>query len=1429
MMSTFKVNELHGKVINYDQIKNIPNRKAFLNKDIYDDVDISINQLEPLLFMPNDLAELTNLQDKKFDKPVYKIVLFGVLLDGRKATVVISGISPFVDVLMPHNINSEFAIEPNITIESESKELYEDTSRINALDLYEKLKRQKDTCPIKFELVSGKYFKTYQKDKSMFARFHFNTAKSRRNAIDYIRNNNYETANDDTSCYYRVVCRNMLTSFSSWVVLTDYTIRKYSAIRDMVFDVNIKNYKLCNQDITKDIRLSKDNTLTCCWDIETYSPDGQLPRPEFEDHKMFMIGITYQWYHSNDQLLRVCLVDHPCLPRPNFLTVVCETEKKLIKAFGKLTYKMKPDIIEGFNDSDYDWNWLIKRAKIYKGTLSFLATCFDSTIPQVWERKCDDDSIMQYNFKKERIKLESDSYADGYSLVFPGYINIDVRTVFRQIYPVSEKSSLNYYLSLNNLSGKKDMPYLEMFATYKEFNELIVYRTQLKHILLQKIILTEKLECIIVFDIICEYLHGDSYYKLCDKMSEIADYCVIDSQRCHELMRIRSVIMDRREVAKLSYTSVFDALYRANGMKVRNLVIAKGQTISLKFSNIAKMRNLEEGKYPGAYVVPPIKGLVKSKLSMKERIELSNTIGSLYKEWGEVTDTEYSYYKHIIDIVGICVVGDELSKLKSTYNGEKLLRKCFLDFIQEPTGRPITGLDFSSLYPSLMMTYNLSPEYIVTDLNTAKKLHEEGHNLYKIKFLYNGRNVRGWSIRHDNKIDEKSSDCKFGIYPMILKQLFDTRKLMKKELHKWEIEKEQMDTEHNTQNPDQYDNICFNVNYLNSKQNALKVFMNTFYGESGNKNSPFFVLQLAGAITTAGQYNIKLIQQYVESIKCKVMYGDTDSLYISMPEDNFGDLDKLYYTDKISKLEYWEDLVNITFKVIQPLNEKVNVVLYNDNGTQFLKMAYEEVLFPVAYLAKKKYYGIPHISKPNYQPKNLFIRGIDVKKRGVSNFLKKCCMSIMWDSVSYSNLYELVELVLRKIDSIYSTKWEFIDFIMTDVFKPLKHNIKIHTFVNRMVDVGINVKPYERFDYVIVKKNPYKYDHRGRKHDLSIGDKMEYASTASENNLDIDLDYYMKGSVNGQLSRLITYVGEFHVEPNSSDSDDLKVAEDKIYNNACKYIENYCTKYYTTYKSKGRIYQKVFKLANSAIINKVNDVYPKEIVKLLNSNYDTENIEEWINHKSEQQAILDTKKYGNIYIENRLNDLVGIDRTKKLIELQNIYYANKKNNLLNIREKTYMDRKLSLNQQLGNNINGMIKLLNHQTQIVINISDTIKDMINIDNMYNDANILVPDFADHVELPNIILNNDMINEKASSEFQRLIDEPDYHTVLCKLRCLYINMLSNYSYIHKTRSIVEYLKTCRDNKIGVILKPSNFNVYKYIKNNVDDIINIMTTSV
>src|SRR6185369_4482401 len=49
----------------------------------------------------------------------------------------------------------------------------------------------------------------------------------------------------------------------------------------------------------------------------------------------------------------------------------------------------------------------------------------------------------------------------------------------------------------------------------------------------------------------------------------------------------------------------------------------------------------------------------------------------------------------------------------------------------------------------------------------------------------------------------------------------------------------------------------------------------TFYGETGNKRSPLFMIQIAGGITTAGQANIKLAYDFVESKGCKVYYGDS--------------------------------------------------------------------------------------------------------------------------------------------------------------------------------------------------------------------------------------------------------------------------------------------------------------------------------------------------------------------------------------------------------------------------------------------------------------------------------------------------------------------------------------------------------------------------
>jgi hypothetical protein len=43
---------------------------------------------------------------------------------------------------------------------------------------------------------------------------------------------------------------------------------------------------------------------------------------------------------------------------------------------------------------------------------------------------------------------------------------------------------------------------------------------------------------------------------------------------------------------------------------------------------------------------------------------------------------------------------------------------------------------------------------MILDKAFAKKMHASGkHNLHRISFEYNGKNIRAWSIRHDNKLD----------------------------------------------------------------------------------------------------------------------------------------------------------------------------------------------------------------------------------------------------------------------------------------------------------------------------------------------------------------------------------------------------------------------------------------------------------------------------------------------------------------------------------------------------------------------------------------------------------------------------------------------------------------------------------------------------
>jgi len=131
-------------------------------------------------------------------------------------------------------------------------------------------------------------------------------------------------------------------------------------------------------------------------------------------------------------------------------------------------------------------------------------------------------------------------------------------------------------------------------------------------------------------------------------------------------------------------------------------------------------------------------------------------------------------------------------------------------------------LDFKSLYPSIIKTFNIDP---------ASFLEKKSPD----------------SIESPNKAHFKNSD---GILPGIISRLHEAREKAKKE--KREL-----------------------ASY------TIKIIMNSFFGVLASPNSRYFSLDIGNAITHFGQKIIKLTAEEIEKkFSHPVIYSDTDSVFV---------------------------------------------------------------------------------------------------------------------------------------------------------------------------------------------------------------------------------------------------------------------------------------------------------------------------------------------------------------------------------------------------------------------------------------------------------------------------------------------------------------------------------------------------------------------
>ena len=283
-------------------------------------------------------------------------------------------------------------------------------------------------------------------------------------------------------------------------------------------------------------------------------------------------------------------------------------------------------------------------------------------------------------------------------------------------------------------------------------------------------------------------------------------------------------------------------------------------------------------------------------------------------------------------------------------------------FVKEPqigSHNWVVNFDLNSLYPHLIMQYNISPETLITD--------ELPPELQKVKDSRPGvdglldetldlQALEKYKVTYTPNNEFYKTD-KQGFLPEMMQQIYDNRvkykNLMIEAKKKLEKEKDRKEKRKLSNLISKYHNMQLN----------LKITLNSAFGAMGNQHFRYFDQRIAEAITTSGQLSIKWIEKeinrYLNSIlkpeeeKDYVVAVDTDSVYICMD-----DLVKQVYGDNI---EDKTKVINFLDKVCAEQMEKIidksydKLRNYVNAFEQKMVMKRENLADKALWTAKKRY------------------------------------------------------------------------------------------------------------------------------------------------------------------------------------------------------------------------------------------------------------------------------------------------------------------------------------------------------------------------------------------------------------------------------------------------------------------------------------------
>ncbi len=289
---------------------------------------------------------------------------------------------------------------------------------------------------------------------------------------------------------------------------------------------------------------------------------------------------------------------------------------------------------------------------------------------------------------------------------------------------------------------------------------------------------------------------------------------------------------------------------------------------------------------------------------------------------------------------------------------------------------PIIGLhkwmasfDLNSLYPHLIMQYNISPETLTSEklsVTVDKLLNKEVDTDYcKRRDL--SLTANGWTYRKDIK----------GFMPELMEKMYSDRSKFKKQMLKVQQEYEKDKSQKH---------LLKDISRLNNLQMAMKIALNSAYGAMGNQYFRYFDIRMAEGITTSGQLSIRWMANKLNAFMNKtlktdnkdyVVAIDTDSIYLTLETlvektcEGKTDEQKIKFMDKVCE-DVFQPFIDSGY---QELADYMNAY------SQKMQMKREVLADKAIWTAKKRYVINVHNSEGvQYAKPKIKVMGLEMVK-----------------------------------------------------------------------------------------------------------------------------------------------------------------------------------------------------------------------------------------------------------------------------------------------------------------------------------------------------------------------------------------------------------------------------------------------------------------